>query len=246
MKGRDSQARAEEAEGALHAFERAIADDGRLLVGIRHHSPACAAALPHLLAEFAPDCIALELPPDFDEWLSWLAHEDTKAPVALAAADERSGDLAFYPFASFSPELVTLRWAREAGVPVHAIDAPLGRAIRRSAKLMIGPSVPRLEDLAGARAGAKDAEALWDQLVEARASAETLSHVRLGALRYGWMVRWDAHEAGGIDPLDSEREAHMRERLDALAGRRLRADRRRRGGVSRPGAALAGAARVGA
>ncbi|MGW1148032.1 DUF5682 family protein, partial [Streptomyces sp. NPDC002454] len=101
------------------------------LIGVRHHAPSLAAALPALLDAAAPEVLLVELPADFQPWLGWLAHEETEAPVALAAvagdgtgaAGERGP--AFYPFADFSPELVALRWAARNGVPAVACDLPL-------------------------------------------------------------------------------------------------------------------------
>ncbi|WP_257135409.1 DUF5682 family protein, partial [Streptomyces sp. rh207] len=103
------------------------------LIGVRHHAPSLAGALPALLDAAAPDVLLVELPAEFQPWLGWLAHEETEAPVALAAvpadgpgpgsAGERGS--AFYPFADFSPELVALRWAARNGVPAVACDLPL-------------------------------------------------------------------------------------------------------------------------
>lgn len=103
------------------------------LIGVRHHAPSLAAALPAMLDAAAPDVLLVELPAEFQPWLGWLAHEETEAPVALAAvpadgpgpgsAGERGP--AFYPFADFSPELVALRWAARNGVPAVACDLPL-------------------------------------------------------------------------------------------------------------------------
>ncbi|MFE2264542.1 DUF5682 family protein, partial [Streptomyces griseosporeus] len=98
------------------------------LIGVRHHAPSLAAAVPALLDEARPDVLLVELPAEMQEWLPWLAHEETRAPVALAAApaDGRGGEgPAFYPFADFSPELAAVRWARRHGVPVVACDLPL-------------------------------------------------------------------------------------------------------------------------
>ncbi|MGA6228050.1 DUF5682 family protein, partial [Streptomyces umbrinus] len=78
------------------------------LIGVRHHAPSLAAAVPALLDAAKPDVLLVELPDEMQEWLPWLGHEETRAPVALAAAPRDGGGgrgPAFYPFADFSPEL---------------------------------------------------------------------------------------------------------------------------------------------
>ncbi|MEU1409240.1 DUF5682 family protein, partial [Streptomyces sp. NPDC005728] len=96
------------------------------LIGVRHHAPSLAAAVPALLDTAKPDVLLVELPAELQDWLPWLAHEETRAPVALAAAPgDGSGGPAFYPFADFSPELVAVRWAARRGIPVIACDLPL-------------------------------------------------------------------------------------------------------------------------
>ncbi|MFJ8601130.1 DUF5682 family protein [Streptomyces shenzhenensis] len=96
------------------------------LIGVRHHAPSLAAAVPALLAAARPDVLLVELPAELQDWLPWLAHEETRAPVALAAAPAAGGGgPAFYPFADFSPELAAVRWAARHAVPVVACDLPL-------------------------------------------------------------------------------------------------------------------------
>ncbi|MGW0882816.1 vWA domain-containing protein [Streptomyces sp. NPDC002671] len=96
------------------------------LIGVRHHAPSLAAAVPALLDAAEPDVLLVELPAELQDWLPWLAHAETRAPVALAAAPtDGTGGPAFYPFADFSPELVAVRWAARHGVRVIACDLPL-------------------------------------------------------------------------------------------------------------------------
>ncbi|MFI2204866.1 DUF5682 family protein [Streptomyces sp. NPDC020192] len=98
------------------------------LIGVRHHAPSLAAAVPALLDAAGPDVLLVELPAELQDWLPWLAHEDTQAPIALAAAPgagNGGGGPAFYPFADFSPELAAVRWAARKGVRVVACDLPL-------------------------------------------------------------------------------------------------------------------------
>ncbi|WP_371582688.1 DUF5682 family protein [Streptomyces sp. NBC_01314] len=103
----------------------ALADSAApYLLGVRHHSPALAAAVPALLDASGAEVVCVELPADFQSWLPHLAAPGTHAPVALAGAGE-GGRLGFYPFADFSPELAALRWARERGVEVVCCDLPM-------------------------------------------------------------------------------------------------------------------------
>jgi len=187
------------------------------LVGVRHHSAALSAAMPRILGSFEPTVLLIELPADLGGWLPWLASPELLAPVALSATAP-DGSLSFYPFADFSPELAALRWAREAGVPVEAIDRPV------SARVVHGPEdSPRSGRLLARLEGGDDIEALWDTMVEARApgSPEAL---RRAALSFGWLLRADTLHGGGIAPEDAAREGHMRAcaaRACALPGARV-------------------------
>lgn len=187
------------------------------LVGVRHHSAALSAAMPRILSSFEPTVLLIELPADLGGWLPWLASPELLAPVALSATAP-DGSLSFYPFADFSPELAALRWAREAGVPVEAIDRPV------SARVVRGPDdSPRSGRLLARLEGGHDTEELWDTMVEARApgSPEAL---RRAALSFGWLLRADTLHGGGIAPEDAAREGHMRacvERALATPGARV-------------------------
>src|SRR5262245_58647603 len=90
------------------------------ILGVRHHSSACAAAAGPLLDALRPDRILLELPAEFASWIPWLGHPGAMAPLALGAV--AGGAVAFYPFADFSPELRVVRWAVANGVPCEPFD----------------------------------------------------------------------------------------------------------------------------
>ncbi|MFI2780799.1 DUF5682 family protein [Streptomyces sp. ALB3] len=213
-----------------------------LLIGVRHHAPSLAAALPALLDAAAPDILLVELPAEFQPWLGWLAHEETEAPVALAAvpadrtrADDERGP-AFYPFADFSPELVALRWAARHGVPAVACDLPLADRLRaRNGPGAPAPdphakagSAPLLGEGGGlsaalrSRLTGRDGDDLWDRLVEAPAPGSTPEALRRAALLTGWALRSETEATGGVDGGDLAREHCMRGHVaEALAsGRR--------------------------
>ncbi|WP_435881726.1 vWA domain-containing protein [Streptomyces parvus] len=228
------------AEAAVAALA-AAGPGAPFLIGVRHHAPSLAASLPALLDAAAPDVLLVELPAEFQAWLGWLAHEETEAPVALAAVPaDRTGaghagerGPAFYPFADFSPELVALRWAARNGVPAVACDLPLadrawaeggdapapapGAASAPVAGEGLGLSTALRSRLTG-----RDGDDLWDRLVEARAPGSTPEALRRAALLTGWALRHEAEARGGVQRTDLVREACMRGHIaEALAnGRR--------------------------
>ncbi|WP_433236725.1 DUF5682 family protein [Streptosporangium sp. CA-135522] len=216
------------------------------LLGVRHHSPALAVALPALLDAADAEVVCVELPVDFQQWLAHLADPGTVAPVALAGADGE-GRLGFYPFADFSPELVAIRWARERGAEVLCCDLPLsdpgwqatGTEQAVGAAPTPGPARPAGTDAAPAPAGAappravsfadalaaagtgREGDDMWDRAVEVLAPGCEPEAVRRAALGVGWALRRDAEGAGGVSTRDLAREAHMRRVLqDAVAGGR--------------------------
>ncbi|WP_228973061.1 DUF5682 family protein [Streptomyces sp. DH12] len=199
---------------------------GPYLIGVRHHAPSLAAVVPALLEEAAPDVLLVELPAEMGEWLPWLAHEGTHAPVALAAvpggrggAGEGGAGPAFHPFADFSPELVAVRWAARHGVPVVACDLPLADAAWRAPAATTAPAscrtAPGIHDALRSRLTGRPGEDLWDRLVEAAAPGSPPHAVRRAALLTGWALREDATAGGGVSPLDLRRERWMRTALAA-------------------------------
>ncbi|MFC3985150.1 DUF5682 family protein [Streptosporangium jomthongense] len=139
------------ADGPRRAVDTLAACARPYLLGVRHHSPALAAAVPALLAEAGAEVVCVELPADFQPWLVHLADPATVAPVALAGTGQ-DGRLGFYPFADFSPELAAVRWARQHGAEVLCCDLPLSApaAVREGTR--DGARVPSSRDQAG-RAG---------------------------------------------------------------------------------------------
>ncbi|WP_418956924.1 DUF5682 family protein [Streptomyces tritici] len=198
------------------ALERLAGCREPYLIGVRHHSPALAAAVPALLSAAAPDVLLVELPEEFAPWLPYLADPETVPPVALAG-NGADGGLVFLPFAAFSPELAAIRWAREAGVEVIPFDLPLGARSREART-----EAPRLglAEALRARAGGREEDDLWDRLVESSAPGAAAEALRRAALLVGWALRTDTPS---VDPYDLRREAHMRRRLADCAGRRTAA-----------------------
>ncbi|MFE4054715.1 DUF5682 family protein, partial [Streptomyces sp. NPDC059096] len=226
--------------GIAEALDALAGSREPYLIGVRHHSPALAAAVPAMLAEAAPEVLFVELPEEFGPWLPYLADPETVPPVALAGApgDGTGEGLVFLPFAEFSPELAAIRWAREAGVEVIAFDLPLaaraatdgrradergegeGEAGGTAGGQGGGPAPGTLAAALRARAGGRRGDDLWDRLVEAAAPGSGAESLRRAALLVGWALRSDA---GAVDPYDLRREANMRRRLAQHRGRRTAA-----------------------
>jgi Mg-chelatase subunit ChlD len=222
---------------SLPSVDDVIASEQPLLIGIRHHSPAMASAIPVLLDRFQPSCIALELPADLQEWIAWLGHDDLEAPVALSVTDARFGyrngpepdaaTFAFYPFADFSPELVAIRWANARSVPVVAVDLPVGASIERSEDVTFADAVAISEDPDHASLPAfqhvlraydcDDLDDLWDRLVEATAPGSDAEEIRRAGLRLGMLLRHD-ETFRGVGLRDRRREMHMRCSISDLVG----------------------------
>ncbi|MER5975381.1 DUF5682 family protein [Streptomyces sp. NPDC001857] len=198
--------------------------DAPYLIGVRHHAPSLAAAVPSLLDAAEPDVLLVELPAEMQEWLPWLGHEETVAPVALAAAPGggRGGEgPAFYPFADFSPELAAVRWAARRGTPVVACDLPLAdRAWQEGRRHSASEGGrPGLAGALRARLTGRPGDDLWDRLVEATAPGSPPEALRRAALLTGWALRADAVASGGVPGVDLRRERWMRARLtEATAG----------------------------
>src|SRR6266567_4440665 len=185
------------------------------LIGVRHHSPMLASAVPRLLDEAQPDLVLLELPEELQPWLEWLGADDLQTPVALAAARRDGQGLVFYPYADFSPELAALRWARAHGVPVQAFDLPVGLAMNDNAAgrtRLAPPGEKPVSDALRCAQGADDSDELWDRLVEVRSAGAEAEAIRRAALAVGWTLRLEQTTWGEIPASDLLREAWMCER----------------------------------
>ncbi|GAA2580368.1 DUF5682 family protein [Winogradskya consettensis] len=188
--------------------EELAGDDRVQLIGVRHHSPVLAVAVPALLDAFAPETVLVELPAEMQPWVRWLADPGTTAPVALAADAH-----VFYPFADFSPELAALRWAQRNGVPVICCDLPLTDPDWESGRE--DPSGPSLGAVVRTALTGRDDDDLWDRLIEAGAPGSTPEGVRRAALAAGWALRHNT----AVGPLDLRREAWMRGHITRTPGR---------------------------
>ena len=140
------------------------------LLGIRHHGPGSCRNVLNYLQELQPDLILLEGPPEAEALLSCVENPQMVPPVALLAyqPDEPQNAL-FYPFAEFSPEWQTMRYAAQNGIPLRFFDLPLihSMALRKQAEPEEKPLGDPFDWLAHA-AGFTDGETWWETMIEHR------------------------------------------------------------------------------
>ncbi|MCU0698925.1 MAG: DUF5682 family protein [Myxococcaceae bacterium] len=100
------------------------------LFPVRHHSPRTSAVLRSFLDATKPKVVLVEGPQDAEVCLDVLLDAETVPPVAILGyrTDGQSGS-SLYPFASYSPEYVALKWARQHHARAHFIDLTLGQSL---------------------------------------------------------------------------------------------------------------------
>ncbi|MFO0614661.1 MAG: DUF5682 family protein [Polyangiaceae bacterium] len=211
------------------------------VVGVRHHSPACARLVRHAIEVARPAYVLIEGPSDMNARVSelLLGH----APPVAVFTFSKDGATARYrsvwsPFCEHSPEWIALHAARDVGATARFMDLPAWHPAFSETDNRYGD---RRGDEERARADAylakltarfrvDDTDTLWDHLFEIP-PGETGEELDALDARLG--VHFDAirgeEEAG---PRDGPREAYM---LECLAWAALDAEARggsgARGGV---------------
>ncbi|WP_157604845.1 DUF5682 family protein [Rhizobacter sp. Root1238] len=183
------------------------------VIGVRHHSPACARLVAQAIAHERPQAVLIEGPSDFNPRLGELLL-DHELPLALYSYANEDGRPAqcWFPLLDHSPEWVALRAGSAAGAAVRFMDLPHWRyralpdAQRRTAAQHAArPRYAQVVAQLCHRFNVDSDDALWDHLFEslpADAPPDELSN------------RLDLYfaELRGDDPgtpQDQAREAHM-------------------------------------
>ena len=234
----------------VHSAREQLFLNGLYFIPIRHHSPACAHALKKLIHEVQPAAVLIEGPDTFTELIPLLLDPQTVPPIAVLAqarremanAETSNADCdgikrekpvcsAFFPFCSYSPELVALQEGAATGAQLAFIDLPWAEQTQFDERDPSGdPETLMAErylahstyvNALAAKAGCRDHDELWDHLFELRPPRE------IGAWRtffadvfaYCAMARLDYEpevlEAEGSLP----RERHMGEQIREWRGR---------------------------
>jgi hypothetical protein len=182
------------------------------VIGVRHHSPACARLVAHAIAQDRPQAILIEGPSDFNPRIGELLL-DHQLPLALYSYANEADQAAqcWFPLLDYSPEWVALREGHAIGAALRFMDLPHWRyrtlpdAQRRTvgqvnSRSRYGQVVDRL-----CRRFACDSDdALWDHLFES-VPAEAQSDLAQRLELYFAELRGD-------DPgteQDQAREQHM-------------------------------------
>jgi hypothetical protein len=175
------------------------------VVGVRHHSPACARLVADTIERVRPAAVLIEGPADFNDRIGELALGH-RMPVAVYSYLAGGGTVrrSWTPLCDYSPEWIALERGRDAGADVRFIDLPAwhdafdDRENRYSdAERRYSAATERLcEELA-----VDNTDALWDHLVET-AETDGLAE-RLD--RYFELIRGDAETTAA----DTRREAYM-------------------------------------
>ncbi|HEY4384570.1 MAG TPA: DUF5682 family protein, partial [Ktedonobacteraceae bacterium] len=200
--------------------------------GIRHHGPGCARSLRVALTELQPDIVLVEGPPDAQEVLPLVMHENMQPPVALLVyASETPKQAVYYPFTHFSPEWQALRYAQEHVIPARFMDLPQAIMMAQQASEATqgreeAPASPiehaetagaapapsiRTDPLAllAEAAGYSDHELWWERQIEQR---QNVTHLFEGILEAMMALRNEIAPEPANEQ-EAQREAFMRQTI---------------------------------
>ncbi len=174
------------------------------VIGVRHHSPACARLVAGAVATLKPRYVLIEGPADMNGRIGELSMQ-RRLPFAiysyLSSPLGTSGS--WTPFCDYSPEWVAIKAARRRRAHIRFIDLPawskdfLG-VRNRYADRWLDSALAALRE----RFGVDDSDSLWDHLFEQPAAAAELAerlHCYFEAIR----------EADPVEDRDRAREAFM-------------------------------------
>jgi hypothetical protein len=148
-------------------------DSNLHVIGVRHHSPACAKLVRSRIHALKPAFVLIEGPVDFNAHI-----EDLFAPHQLPVAifsyhtSESQSRASYSPFCDYSPEWQALLAAREVGAQVLFCDLPAwhpdfgDRSNRYADSHSLQEQYARAHGHLERQLGAEGQDALWDTMVE--------------------------------------------------------------------------------
>ncbi|MFV2022300.1 DUF5682 family protein [Micromonospora sp. LOL_023] len=175
------------------------------VVGVRHHSPACARLVAETIAAQRPAYVLVEGPAEMNGRLDELLL-DHELPVAVLTSyrDPQRRYVSWTPFCAYSPEWVALTAGRQVGAELRFIDLPAWHPAFTGRRNRYADAEHRYAEVTRRLCrtfGVDTVDALWDHLFEIPPTddlAERLASY-FDLLRYG-------STAG---PHDTEREEYM-------------------------------------
>lgn len=154
------------------------------ILGVRHHSPACARLVAQRIRALRPAHVLIEGPVDFNERLDELAlpHRLPIAIYSYLSSDEAHCG-SWSPLAEHSPEWQALQVGREVGARLHFIDLPawhdaFSRMENRYADVADAEHERRADGYEQALTDAlsvQGRDALWDHLFEDGSDGDELA-----------------------------------------------------------------------
>ncbi|MBX3249174.1 MAG: hypothetical protein KF901_18490 [Myxococcales bacterium] len=145
------------------------------VVGVRHHSPACARLVAHVIREVRPRHVLIEGPADWNERLDELRLDHT-LPIAIFTFERGPArdHASWTPFCNYSPEHVALKVADEVGAAARFFDLPAwhpafeGLRNRFADRLGLEERshASRYVEALCRELGVDDVDTLWDHLFE--------------------------------------------------------------------------------
>jgi hypothetical protein len=203
------------------------------IFGIRHHGPGSARSLRQALKALKPDVILIEGPPEGEELLPLVLHEEMEPPVALLLYKPDEPQCAvYYPFAVFSPEWQAIHHGLTHKIPIRFMDLPqenqmveekvdvpeVGPESETAGEPVVEP--PPIEQVhrdplayIAEAAGYHDSERWWEHMVEQRRESTDLFAAILEAMT---ALRESAvpSRIATFNPLrEKQREAYMRQTI---------------------------------
>lgn len=221
----------------VRALAARLVTDELVVLPVRHHSPACAAAVESAFARYQPSRVLIEGPRSFDAFVGLLSHPEAEFPLAVytwsrpdgrpAAPGEGHGG--YYPFCDYSPELVAARLAHAAGIPATFCDLEVGeQAAAAEAPVLPGDGSLLREDVyehsraltsLAEQIGCRDHEDLWELLFEADTTDTDLDEHVARMAAYCMLARRDHSDTDldrdGTSAREAEMVHHVREALAA-------------------------------
>jgi len=221
----------------VRALAARLVTDELVVLPVRHHSPACASAVEAAFARYRPSRVLIEGPRSFDALVSLLAHPEAEYPLAVYTwsrpaqppTTPAGGHGGYYPLCDYSPELVAVRLAQAAGIPVTFCDLEVAeQAAAAAAAVLPGDGSLLREDVyehsraltaLAERLGCRDHEDLWELLFEADPADTDIDEQLARMAAYCLLARRDHSDSDldrdGTRAREAEMVHHVREAVAA-------------------------------